>query len=116
MSKEFAISKIKEAFLSPQNRKWIRIVESILLFICAFNVAYQIIFWGNNYQVKLQYETFFWSMAICCLIIACCFYMKTSFPKIGRFAILLMALSFSSVIGNSYVSAGIEIAKEQKIS
>ena len=116
MSKEAAFNKLKKSFLFPQDKKWLRVLESILLMFCAFHIASQIIFWGNRYQIKLQFETFYWSAAISCLIIAYCFYIKTSFPKIGRLAILLMALSFSSVIGSSYVNEGLQILKNQKTS
>ena len=113
MSKEAASLKLKKAYLFPQDRKWIRVFESVILILCSFMVTYQIIFWRNYYNIKLQSENFYWVSVFCYLIVAYCFYIKTSFPKIGRLAILLIVLFFSAEIGSNYVSEGIEIFKEK---
>ena len=76
-------------------------------------VIYQIIFWGNEYDIKLKSENFYWINVFCYLVTAYCFYIKTSFPKIGRLAILLIVLFFSAEIGSNYVSEGIKIFKEK---
>jgi len=71
MNKEATLLKLKKAYLFPQNRKWVRILESVILILCSFMVTYQIIFWGNEYDIKLKSENFYWINVFCYLTLLC---------------------------------------------